>query len=391
MRARVPRALACVAFLLCFALGRSSAKSLEGLPDLRILDMDRALTGGEAQELLDREAEEEEPAAVTLWGQLAGETAENPDLSRQARVEVLLLRGSSGRVATSSAPLTGDDAEGCLLSESAAQALFGSGEPVGGQVSWAGRTLTVRGIAAGEEPLLLARAGDRDPYLDHLTLQPPPGNGTARFLEAFRQRRQLAGRWNTPGLWAGLARAGSLLPAWVMLLSVVFPLIRGAFAAGRYPARFLACLLAAGGVWFFLLWAVEFSLQIPTELLPGKWSDFDFWGRLYQDARRDLRAFLAAEKTEVHLAVLLPALRACGLGAAAALLFPAALGRARPRGRELWLGCAGMACFCFFASVRLDPALAGDRALWACPAGYLGAAAGARWLIAWAGEDPGEG
>lgn len=368
-----PRVAGCLLFMLCFALSRSAAIRLEGLADLRILPLEGAgMTGQRAWDMQELEALMTEPLTFAVWGQQDGQTLENPELARSAQATVLLIEGSSGLVLPESAPLLPEDTESCLLDEASALALFGDPAPVGSQLEFAGRRLTVRGIVPGSDALLAVRPLSRDVGLGYVTLQIPEGLGAQEVLDRFQYRHGVSGLWTAVRGWTGLGQFLSLLPAFVPLLTVVFSLLRRAFSRSEYPLEFIAFLLAAGAVWFAALWICGFSLQVPLEMLPGKWSDFDFWARLFSEKKAELLAFLTGRKTLVHLLFLVPALQAGGLGILAALLFPVTLCRARPSGgRALWMACGALGVFCFFAALFLSPALARDRCFWLAAPAYL--------------------
>lgn len=374
----------CLLFFFCFALSRSAAKSLEKFPSLGSLELEAPVTRKTAEEMERREGEEERPAAFAAWAQKRAQTIENPGLSRSVQGEVILFAGDPSPLFSAGAlpPLEGE--EGCFLSETAAQELFGSSTPLGSMVEWNGQRLTVRGILPEGSPLLAARASDGE-ELGYVALRVPEGGEAQRVFGEFQARHGLSGLWSKPGDWAAAAELCSLLPAFALLFPAVFAFLKTAFAFSESPLVFLTGLLAAGALWFLLLWTTGFSFRPPLELLPAKWSDFGFWGDLFRQKREELLRFLASEKTCFHLTFLLPALKACGLGAVATVLLPFSLRRAAPKnGTALGWVCALLFGLAFLVSLWGNPGLARDRALWLCPAGSLAAAFFAERFSRWA-------
>lgn len=380
------RLLLGVLCMACLGWGRSMALRLEALPESRLLVMS-SLTGREARDMLDAEQQGEYPASFALWGQRDAQGVQNPELERYASVNVLLLAGSSSVVYQPDAPLPPDDLNGCLIDPATAQALFGNAQPLGCTLEWNGRALTVRGVLDSGRPLLLAQALDSDGGLDHISLQPPEGQSVGRVVSEFESRHGLFGTWSNPGSWTGLAGFASLLPVLLALGYVLIKIIKTAFSAGQYPVVFLVCLLAAGAVWWVSLLAAGVSVGIPADMLPSKWSDFEFWGRLFAEKKEELMNLLAASKTEVELAHLLPALLAGGAGLAGSVLAAAVIMKIRPEnGLQLWLCCAGSLAASFLLSLWLGGGLARDRALWLAPTLYFGARWLAEKLEEWAAE-----
>lgn len=135
---------------------------------------------------------------------------------------------------------------------------------------------------------------------------------------------------------------------------------------------------------------MEVSFQIPAELLPAKWSDFEFWGRLWGEKKEELLTMLAAPKTQAELMRIVPALLACGAGAAGAVLAVMVVAKVRPKsGMGLWLCCAGSLMLAFALSLLMRGELARDRALWLVPTLYFGSRWAADKLAEWSDETTG--
>ncbi len=369
------RAIACGLFFLCFALSRAAALELEDreLKGLRALALDWALTGQTGADMQEQERLRERPVSFVLWGQQDGALAENRELNRNAGCGLITLRGNSKLLLDSAAPLGDDDLDGCLLDTDTAMELFGVPEPVGSKVTINGRLMTVRGCFQAGRPLAAVWAGTGEGGLDRLTLRTPEGEHPRLAAQDFAARNGLSGTWSQPGDLAALARGISLLPAALLLLGALARSISAAFAQPVGRVRFWLYAALAGGLWFSLLWLTEFSFQLPEEMIPNRWSDFDFWGRLFAEKREELVQAMSAAKTVPELELILPLLRAAAFGLTAALLAPLL---PRPSGaRDLWLWCAAGAVMAFAASLLISPALAHDRALWlTLPAAFLGRA-----------------
>lgn len=376
--------------LCCFAWARELALGLDAMEDLRLFTLEESfpLSGRAARTMLEQEAKEERPLSFAVWKELSAQSVENPDLGRFSQAPVLLAAGNSELVFPSDVPLPAGDREGCLIDPSTAQALFGSSRPIGCLVLWNGRELTVRGILKSERPLLLVPCDPQEQGLDHISLRlPKDALPPSQILSEFTSRHGLSGRWDGASGWISLAGFCSLLPSLVLFTGVLLKSIKTALAAQEYPVVFLVCLLAAGAVWFLGIWSTEFSLEIPTEALPGKWSDFEFWTRLLETKKEELLLLLSSSKTQPELVWLLPALTACGTGILGSLLALGSLMRVRPQsGLELWLCCAGSIALCFLLSLWLGENLARDRALWTAPLLFLPAQYAQDRLTEWARE-----
>lgn len=365
---------ACFALLfLCFALARSAALKLESreLPQTRTLAFAGNCTGQDAADMWEAERQRERPAAFVLWGQQAGVFVENRDLNRSSVCSLITVWGDSGLLYPSATPLAEEDREGCLVDRGTAMALFGSAGPVGSAITVSGERRVVRGILDSGQPVVMVRAGALEGGMNRLTLRAPEGDSPRQAAEGFAARSGLFGQWSRPGIWAGLANGFSLLPVVVLLAGTVVRFVQKGFSPQAGGLRFWLNICLAAAAWFLLLWLIEFRFQLPEDMIPNRWSDFDFWGRFAAEKKEELLQSLAAGKTTVEIEIMLQGLQAGGFGLLAAFLAPALPKPSAPAG--LWLCCGACALMAFGAAVFLDPALAHDRALWlALPVAFGG-------------------
>lgn len=360
-------------FMLCLAMGRSAAMALEGrdLAGIRTLTLNWSLTGQDGIGIGEREQGQERVVKFVLWGQQDGVIVENPDLNRMGICAKISLRGESWLLQGGEAVLTEDDLTGCLMDRETAKMLFGLPDPIGCTVTVDGQERIVRGVTESAQPLVMVVAAANESGLDKLTLRVPEGESTKLTSEEFASRNGLFGTWGQPEAWANGSRALSLLPAAVLVLGVILWYVRAAFSPDAGRVQFWLCIVLAGAAWFALLWLTEFSFQLPQDMIPNKWSDFDFWGQLFREKREEAFRLISSSKTLPELELIMPAIQAACWGIAGALLVP--LLPKPASARELWICCALSALLAFWAAMTIDPALAHDRVLWlALPAGLIG-------------------
>lgn len=361
----------CCLFVLCLALARAAALELEGLglEGIRVLRLHYPASALDAKRIMEDERLEEHPVSFALWGQRESAYIMNTGLGRSAFCDVVELCGSSGLVFASGAPLPEDEPDCCLLDRATALELFGSASP-GSAVSVAGAEYRVCGILESSRPVIVV-PGSQQAQLSCLTLRAPEGDPPKMAAEAFAQRHGLLGELSEPGLPALLGRGASMLPAVFLLLGVIGRSTGAAMSPRAGRLGFWLGLGLAGAVWFLLLWVTDFSFWVPQEMIPNKWSDFDFWGQLLEEKRVELIDAVSRGQTAPELAVLLPVLRAGAWG-----LLGAALTPLLPRPKtwaQAWVWCAAGGALAFMAAVYLEGGLSRDKALWlTLPVGMLG-------------------
>lgn len=362
-------------FFLCLLLSLDAASKVEDTPDLRTLIQDGvSIDAKAAKAMAEREEKEEQPAEFAVWGQESGKNAENPDLGRSATLDVLMLHGNSRLLLPSGAALLPDDREGCLIDRETGQKLFGSASPVGSVLTYEGTELTVRGVLESGGPLLLVQAQSGVPgTMGRVTLRMQEGVSPQKLMTEFGNRHALEGSWVQLRAYRGLAQAASSLAPAVMLLWALFSLLKTTFSTTSYPIPFLLCLTVSAAFYFLLLWVTGFSLSFSEEFIPSKWSDFDFWGRLWETKKAELLLLVTSRKLAPELNVLMPALQACGFGLCALLLFFPTLRRIKiPNERALWGYLGASFLLAFLGVVVLDNhSLAASRLLWLSPGLFL--------------------
>ena len=216
-------------------------------------------------------------------------------------------------------PARGDET-GCAVDEAAADALWGSARVVGQAVLWKGKTYYVRGVMKGSGGLLLGQGGeDAEPW---------------------------------PNLLLRLFQRGRALTAAPLLLVCYLP-----------PA-----LLGAGTV----LWCAGAPWSVPERFIPTRWSDFEFWVRLFSGGMEKLRGYLtlAAVQRDLRYGALAAGCALLSLTALAVLAAERAGVRTERvfavRACAVWALTFGIALvFAPFGGVKVE------RPLWLLPAAWL--------------------
>ena len=218
-------------------------------------------------------------------------------------------------------PARGDET-GCAVDEAAADALWGSARVVGQAVLWKGKTYYVRGVMKGSGGLLLGQGGeDAEPW---------------------------------PNLLLRLFQRGRALTAAPLLLVCYLP-----------PA-----LLGAGTV----LWCAGAPWSVPERFIPTRWSDFEFWVRLFSGGMEKLRGYLtlAAVQRDLRYGALAAGCALLSLTALALAVLAAERAGVRTervlavRACAVWALTFGIALvFAPFGGVKVE------RPLWLLPAAWL--------------------
>lgn len=324
-----------------------------------------------------REDGEREGASLTLWQERPGEALKRADGLHGASATVLEFIGSAeelwpGELEAGSYPAP-EDKEGCAVDRALAEALWGTGEAVGREIVWSGRSYYVRGVLRGDAGVALFQGGGAtaQPY-GNLLLRFRGGDASAQADALLRQNQWDGGTKLDLGLacWALELAAG--LPAGLLCLGVLVRLFRRLRALAGTRVLLAAYLPPALGGAALALWAAGFPPYVPAQLIPTRWSDFDFWVRLASGRASEIRDYLAlapgardARYWPLLLGGLLLALLACAFTVLSAERARAQTGRSLLQGWGFLLG----AVFLIALGLGVSP----GRAVWTMPLIWLAA------------------
>ncbi|WP_050697203.1 ABC transporter permease [Anaeromassilibacillus senegalensis] len=255
---------------------------------------------------------------ATLWRELPGESLEDSARLKNGFAEILELSGNPELILShpmhhGSLPARGDTA-GCAVSMGLADALWGGTDVIGKTLLRGGRPFIVRGVYEDDAPSAMFQTTDEKTSFPNLELSFEDGVNSADQTRSFLTSYSLPPPEGIldGGLWTALAGLLALLPGWVLGFAALAYLLRGVLAARRSPAlcalAAFASALAGGAV----LWAVQMNTLPPVRFIPGKWSDFSFWSRLWESAVSDLSGLMRLTFTSRE-AALLGQVLACAL------------------------------------------------------------------------------
>lgn len=241
----------------------------------------------------DDAGEEQESFLYTAWSQTSGQTIENKTLNKGTAANVIQICGSSRLLFGNSNVLTAEDSGGCLIDQKSARALFGTANPVGQTVDWQGASYTIRGSITADEKTLVIQAGNKT-LLDTITAQIQTGQSRHSLKQELTGKYGLQAEELEWWLLLQILRSGNLLLpfTWgVVILMLLFQLKKRTKTGARWQVWLGLGVFAV--VWSLFLIK---NISVPSDLLPGEWSDFTFWSKLWEDKKEAMLLLLKSEK-----------------------------------------------------------------------------------------------
>ena len=231
--------------ILCFMAGAIFlGQAADWQKNITLLCTETELTDTQVDKMRTIEQEREDGITFTAWKEQGGQQVYDKDKVRGCQVNVIELNGSSELLFPSGRILHREDAEGCILSETAAEQLFGNREVEGLTLCYQERVLVIRDVINIREMVLVVEGNQETTSYDRITLQPSWNMTNRRGAESFAGRHGLA----TEHL--------------------------------RYDI---------------------FDKEYLMELIPSKWSDFMGWKKSFASVWSDIMLLVQSKKSTVEL------------------------------------------------------------------------------------------
>lgn len=325
-----------IVLILCYGMAVGSYIELRrNTKDTVTAILDNGITGERIREIIKTEQEQDKTVLFAAWKEEHNVTAAGQEGIRSTGLNLIKAQGSLQLIFGTGSVLDEDDMWGCLLSEKAAEALFGSSDAAGKTVVCRDREYTVRGILKADAPVLAVR-GFNGGQEKGAAYGDAPGSGkdtaesaemlTLRAkdsLKEFMVRHSLSGRILELTLLAEIAQIFVIILPVVTAGCLAAVLVRGLLMNIRkrkrlLPAVWALLLIIVAAVLFITISKV---LHIPSDIIPTKWSDFGFWSAWFKEKREAFLFLLQAGKSYEQAADILLFARCAGLSMISFVLY----------------------------------------------------------------------
>lgn len=186
------------------------------------------------------------------------------------------------------------DQSGCAVSSGLAFSLWGSTEVLGLPIKIEGNVFYVRGVFKEEEPRLFrqVQAESKEPLSNMQLTFTGPGAGE-RAGQYLSSAGFPEGRILDLTLFAWVLGMILRLPAIILAIGILGRVTRHGKRLFRYPLLLAVYFLIAFGI-LAVLWFCMDLPEFPSEFVPTMWSDFEFWGNLFQEQGKNMVSWMAA-------------------------------------------------------------------------------------------------
>ena len=251
-------------------------------------------------ELVNSIKESEKELAVVGWAEESLQSATNLDLGKSAsELNVLAIKGSSNLLVKGS-NLFADDLEGCLIDNDTSYKLFGSSNCIGREIVYNDRTLVVRGILKGSKSNMIIQIPDDSmKVLDGLTIDGT--DFTLNKIEDFKMRFGISELAINGNVYYMLAKFISMIFPIIALVLILIKVISSLFKSRNKPVLVGIYIIMALTFVFIFFKVTNIKISIPLDMIPNKWSDFDFWSKMGKEYKEKIEYVLYMKKYGVDI------------------------------------------------------------------------------------------
>lgn len=244
--------------------------------------------------------ESKKDLSLVGWREEALQSVTNPDLNRTAsELDVLLINGPSNLLVKGSM-LFKDDKEGCLIDSDTSFKLFGSNNCLGRTIVYNDRSLVVRGILKGTKAnIMIQLLDDSNLVLDGLTID--GADFTLNKINEFKSQFGIEEMAINGGIYYLIAKSIVMIFPILALILILVKIVITAFKSRNKPVL-LVLYMGMCIVSIFIVFKVtKIHISIPLDMIPNKWSDFEFWGKMWEEYKEKIQYVMYMEKTGIDI------------------------------------------------------------------------------------------
>lgn len=252
------------------------------------------------KEILEQEAESDPSISSCFYWDGGIETVTEPVYGRQAKVTAAGILGNAGLYDWRLNHFALEDREGCILDEESALELFGTRDAEGRRLLFRNREYEVRRVIPWTQRMFLFRPDDTACVYTRVFVKYQNRGNRQKTAEQFLMSHGLSGTVVEERILKGISLAVlfALPGAWTVSLGIWLRQKRKQAEAEKKRRWFWTGICAA--FYAVVLCAIWRYVRIPTDWLPGRWSDFQFWPAKLQAEAENLRLYLMMAKTVIQ-------------------------------------------------------------------------------------------
>ena len=238
----------------------------------------------------------------TGWHEKEKQTVLNSNFNRRVESNIIFICGQSSLVAEGPI-LFEDDINWCLIDEETAYKLFGSNDVIGNTIIYDSREFIIRGIhRAMEDTIIMQAEIDSKDKIQGLLID--ISNDGTKNIKLISERYGVKEYGVNSTVYYNLGKmCTSMLPL-IILLIIVWSALKKAIEIKDRPVLFIFSIMMII-VWINAFFCItRYKISIPVDILPNKWSDFDYWSKFFQECMDKVKYVIYMKKYMLDIYVI---------------------------------------------------------------------------------------
>lgn len=224
--------------------------------------------------------------AYTTWKEEKGKELYQPELENSYYATLLTINGDSSLLIKGNI-LFKEDKTGCLIGEEVAKNLFGGVDVVGNVIKYNSIDYVVRGInKSNKDSIVIQQPYSSEGNINGIAID--INKNSLKTIEAigenfgFGKNASIAAESLENDFYYGIARIFSIIVPLIILIILTIYVIKSIRKDRKKPIMCLIYfLILIGLIWIFFK-ITNIKISIPYNIIPDKWSNFDYWGELIE-------------------------------------------------------------------------------------------------------------
>ena len=292
-----------LAMIICWVLSIGYTNRLTSVKNTFNIYFDKEeYLPADIYKMQQEEKDKDNPLTFTGWYEKEKQSILNNNFNRTIESNIIFICGNSYLLAEGPI-LFQDDIKGCLIDEGTAYKLFGSYDVIGNTIIYDNREFIIRGIhRAMEDTIIMQAESDSKDKIQGLLID--ISNDGIENVKLISERYGLKEYGVNSAVYYNLGKmCTSLLPL-IILLIIVCSALKKALEIKDRPILFILSII------MIILWITAFffitkyKISIPVDILPNKWSDFDYWKKFFQECMDKIKYVIYMKKYMIDIYVI---------------------------------------------------------------------------------------
>ena len=238
----------------------------------------------------------------TGWHEKEKQTVLNSNFNRRVESNIIFICGQSSLVAEGPI-LFEDDIKGCLIDEETAYKLFGSNDVIGNTIIYDSGEFIIRGIhRAMEDTIIMKAESDSKDKIQGLLMD--ISNDGIKNIKLISERYGVKEYGVNSTVYYNLGKMCTSMFPLIILLIIVCSDLKKAIEIKDRPVLFIFSIMMII-VWIIAFFCItRYKISIPVDILPNKWSDFDYWSKFFQECMDKIKYVIYMKKYMLDIYVI---------------------------------------------------------------------------------------